>query len=105
MPDVEVLATPAAKKVLEARPGRGLPQDAYDQLAKKLSDVANGESVLPRDYMNESGTQISKKFRAYLTPLVQGEVKIPLAPDGLPINVRLKRKLIARKLPLWEAKK
>src|SRR5207245_1805749 len=45
----------------------------------KLADVANGESTLPRDYMNESGTQISKKFRTYLTPLVQGEVKIPLA--------------------------
>jgi 6-phosphofructokinase 1 len=68
----------------------------------KLSDVANGESLLPRDYMNEAGTGISKQFRAYLTPLVQGELKIPLGPDGLPLYVRLKRKLVAKKCGEWK---
>jgi 6-phosphofructokinase 1 len=67
----------------------------------KLSDVANGESLLPRDFLNAEGTGISKKFRAYLAPLVQGEVKIPLGKDGLPEYVRLKRKLIAKKCGAW----
>ncbi len=68
----------------------------------KLSDVANGESLLPRDYMNEEGTGISKKFRAYLTPLVQGEVKVPMGKDGLPVYVRLKRKPVAKKCGEWK---
>jgi len=68
----------------------------------KLSDVANGESLLPREYMNEAGTGISKKFRAYLAPLVRGEVKIPMGPDGLPMYVRLKRKLMPKKCGEWK---
>jgi 6-phosphofructokinase 1 len=68
----------------------------------KLSDVANGESLLPREFMNESGSHISKKFRAYLAPLVKGDVKIPMAPDGLPLYGRLKRKLVAKKCGDWK---
>ncbi len=68
----------------------------------KLSDVANGESMLPRDFMNEEGTGISKKFRTYLEPLVQGEVKVPMDADGLPVYVRLKRKSIAKKCGEWK---
>jgi hypothetical protein len=67
----------------------------------KLSDVANGESLLPRDYMDEAGTSISKKFGAYLTPLVRGEVKVPMGADGLPQYVRLKRKLLSKKCGEW----
>jgi len=68
----------------------------------KLSDVANGESLLPRDFMNESGTGMSKKFRAYLAPLVRGEVKVNMGPDGLPVYVRLKRKLVSKKCGEWK---
>jgi ATP-dependent phosphofructokinase / diphosphate-dependent phosphofructokinase len=68
----------------------------------KLSDVANGESLLPRDFMDESGTHISKKFRDYLAPLVRGEVKVKMGPDGLPQYVRLKRKLLAKKCGEWK---
>lgn len=68
----------------------------------RLSDVANGESLLPRDFMDESGLHISKRFRAYLEPLVRGEVKVPMAPDGLPLYVRLKRKLVAKKCAEWK---
>jgi ATP-dependent phosphofructokinase / diphosphate-dependent phosphofructokinase len=67
----------------------------------KLSDVANGEHLLPRDFMDESGTHISKKFRQYLAPLVRGELKIPMGDDGLPNYVRLKRKLIGQKCGAW----
>jgi hypothetical protein len=40
MPDVEILANPEARRVLTARPGKELPQDVYDNLAKRLSAVA-----------------------------------------------------------------
>lgn len=68
----------------------------------KLSDVANGEHFLPRDFMDAQGTGITKKFRAYLEPIVRGEVKLPMADDGLPIFPRLKRKLIAKKCGDWK---
>ena len=68
----------------------------------RLSEVANGESKLPRDFMDAAGTGISKKFRAYLTPLVQGEIKPPMGPDGLPLYVRLRRKLLAKKCGAWQ---
>ena len=67
-----------------------------------LSDVANGESLLPRDFMDEKGTHISKKFHDYLAPLVQGEIRVPLGADGLPVYPRLKRKLIAKKCGEWK---
>jgi len=68
----------------------------------RLSDVANGESLLPRDFMDESGTHISRKFREYLEPLVKGEVKVRMGPDGLPQYARLKRKLVAKKCAEWK---
>ena len=66
-----------------------------------FSDVANGESLLPRDYMDDAGTHISRKFHDYLAPLVKGEVKVPMAPDGLPQYVRLKRTLLPKKCAEW----
>ncbi|MFH0938018.1 MAG: 6-phosphofructokinase [Planctomycetota bacterium] len=68
----------------------------------KLSEVANGESLLPRDFMDESGAHISKKFREYLIPLVQGEVKVPIGPDGLPVFARLRRTLLQKKCGEWK---
>ncbi|MCW8131779.1 MAG: 6-phosphofructokinase [Planctomycetota bacterium] len=68
----------------------------------KLSDVANGEHFLPRDFLDENGTMITRKFRDYLEPLVKGEVKVPMGKDGLPQYVRLKRKLLAKKCGAWK---
>jgi 6-phosphofructokinase 1 len=68
----------------------------------RLADVANGESFLPRDYMDEAGTHITPKFREYLEPLVKGEVKVPMGPDGLPLYARLRRELLAKKCAAWK---
>ena len=76
------------------------PYECVTGLAQ-LSDVANGEALLPRDYMDGSGTSITKKFREYLTPLVQGDLKVPMAVDGLPQYVRLKRALIRKRCGKW----
>jgi len=68
----------------------------------KLSDVANGEHFLPRDFLDESGTRITRKFREYLEPLVKGEVKVPMGKDGLPAYPRLKRTLLPKKCGPWK---
>ena len=51
------------------------PYQANTRLAP-LADVANAESVLPRDYMDSSGTMITDAFRRYALPLIDG----PLPP-------------------------
>lgn len=68
----------------------------------KLSDVANSEHFLPRHFMDEQGTGITKAFRDYLTPLVQGDARAPVGIDGLPVYARLKRALITRKCGAWK---
>jgi ATP-dependent phosphofructokinase / diphosphate-dependent phosphofructokinase len=68
----------------------------------KLSDVANGESKLPRQYMNESGTHITDEFREYCLPLIKGEMVPPMGKDGLPLYPRLVRKLVPRKCGEWK---
>jgi 6-phosphofructokinase 1 len=52
--------------------------------------------------MNEAGNHVSRKFREYARPLIQGQVKVPIGPDGLPNYVRLKRKLIPQKCAPWK---
>jgi len=68
----------------------------------QLSEVANGESKLPLQYMNDHGTHISDEFRTYCTPLIKGEVEVPMGKDGLPVYPRLRRKLIPRKCGEWK---
>jgi 6-phosphofructokinase 1 len=62
-----------------------------------LSAVANGEKMLPREFIDENGTGVTQAFREYLMPLVQGEVPVEIGPDGLPNYVRLKRHTVEQK--------
>ena len=39
----------------------------------KLSDVANQEKFMPRDFITEDGFGITAACRRYLAPLIQGE--------------------------------
>lgn len=55
-----------------------------------LSDVANAENFLPRDFISDDGFFVTKKFVDYALPLIQGEVK-PVIKDGLPYFMRFKR--------------
>ena len=48
-----------------------------------LSEVANVEKKLPRDYITEDGFGITEKCRAYLEPLIEGE-DYPPYKNGLP---------------------
>ena len=60
-----------------------------------LEAVANGESKLPREFMNAAGNHISDAMRRYVTPLMQGQVSVTIGEDGLPVYARFKRQRVA----------
>lgn len=55
-----------------------------------LADIANGEKLLPKDWIAENGISMKQEFLDYARPLIQGEVPIPFE-DGLPKYVRLEK--------------
>jgi 6-phosphofructokinase 1 len=70
-----------------------------------LAEVANGVKRLPREYLDVAGTRITPAFSRYAGPLIRGEVPLRLAADGLPEFVRLARRPVPRKLPVFAGKK
>jgi len=62
-----------------------------------LSEVANVEKKMPRDYITEDGFGITEKCRTYLSSLIQGEAYPPYQ-NGLPLYVRLKNVAVPKKL-------
>lgn len=62
-----------------------------------LKKVANVESKMPRDFINEEGFHITQKCKDYMLPLIQGE-SYPPYKNGLPDYVTLKNQLIPKKL-------
>ncbi|MGH8148362.1 MAG: 6-phosphofructokinase [Steroidobacteraceae bacterium] len=63
-----------------------------------LSEIANREKKLPREYISADGFAITERCRRYLEPLVAGEAYPPYR-DGIPAYVRLKGVLARKKLP------
>ncbi len=66
-----------------------------------LSEVANVEKFMPRDFISADGFGITATCKQYLLPLIQGEDYPPFA-NGLPSYVRLKNVAVAKKLPTFE---
>jgi len=64
-----------------------------------LSDVANGEKKVPKEYINSGGNGVTDAMRDYVRPLVQGEAPITIGRDGLPVFMRFERKPLEKKLP------
>jgi len=62
----------------------------------KLSDVANVEKKMPRDFITPDGFQITARCRNYLAPLIAGEA-FPPFENGLPKYVRLKNTAVRKK--------
>src|SRR3954469_12683044 len=62
----------------------------------KLSDVANVEKKMPRDFITPDGFHITQKCRNYLAPLIVGEAP-PKYENGLPRYVRLKNAAVRKK--------
>jgi 6-phosphofructokinase 1 len=70
----------------------------------RLESIANSVKPLPREFMDARGTSVTDRLRTYATPLVQGQVDVPLAEDGLPQFVRFERRMIPRRLPAFAAR-
>ncbi len=66
-----------------------------------LSQVANVEKFMPRNFITPDGFGITPLCRRYLAPLIQGE-DYPKYKDGLPVYATLKNLPVAKKLPAFE---
>ncbi|MCR4434713.1 MAG: 6-phosphofructokinase [Clostridiales bacterium] len=58
-----------------------------------LTDVANAEKKIPREWINKEGNGLTGDFIKYALPLIQGESKPPME-NGLPRFSRLKKVLV-----------
>ncbi|MCC2644235.1 MAG: 6-phosphofructokinase [Burkholderiales bacterium] len=65
-----------------------------------LTEIANKEKQMPRDFITQDGFHITNKCRDYLLPLIMGE-DFPPFINGLPDYVRLKKHKVQPKLPAF----
>ena len=68
-----------------------------------LSQVANVEKFMPRDFITKDGFGITAKCKRYLQPLIQGEDH-PKYQHGLPSYVTLKNLSVTKKLAAFTLK-
>jgi 6-phosphofructokinase 1 len=66
-----------------------------------LSEVANVEKFMPREFITDDGFGITAACKSYLLPLIQGE-DYPPFENGLPRYVTLKNAPVAKKLGAFE---
>jgi 6-phosphofructokinase 1 len=71
----------------------------------KLSEIANGEKPVPREWINAEGNHITEKLREYIVPLMQGQAPIEIGPDGLPVYMRFERHFLPKKCKSWQGQK
>ena len=57
-----------------------------------LSEVANTEKKVPREWINPEGNGVQKAFIDYCLPLIQGEPNLP-KQESLPRFAKLKKVL------------
>ncbi|QNM95870.1 6-phosphofructokinase [Chitinimonas koreensis] len=69
----------------------------WDIAEAPLSQVANVEKFMPRDFITPDGFHITEACRRYLSPLIEGE-DFPPFRNGLPDYVRLKNLAVEKKL-------
>ena len=63
----------------------------------ELAKVANGEHLVPREFINVAGNGVTEAFKDYVRPLVQGQAAIDIGPDGLPVFARLAKHGVAKR--------
>ncbi|WP_462322757.1 6-phosphofructokinase [Halochromatium sp.] len=66
-----------------------------------LSEVANVEKFMPREFITDDGFGITAACKTYLLPLIQGE-DYPPFENGLPRYVTLKNASVAKKLDAFD---
>jgi len=77
---------------------------AWEVGAAPLSEVANVEKMMPRDYISDDGFGITSACKEYLIPLIQGEDPPPYK-NGLPDYVTLQNVAVPKKCSPFELKK
>ena len=65
-----------------------------------LEVVANEEKLIPREWLNEAGNDVTQEFLDYARPLIEGEVPTPIV-NGLPRYARLREVAVEKKLGAW----
>ncbi|GAA3909279.1 6-phosphofructokinase [Halomonas cibimaris] len=70
----------------------------WDVISAPLSEVANQEKFMPRDFISEDGFGITPACREYLAPLIQGE-DFPPFKNGLPVVAKPELKQVEKRLP------
>ena len=50
----------------------------------KLSEIANKERLVPREWITEKGNDVTDDMVQYLKPLIMGEINVEYK-DGLPV--------------------
>jgi len=76
----------------------GKPTLTWGTDLQPLSDIANVEHFIPRDWISEDGFLPNEKFVEYARPLVEGENKVP-TDGGLPKYTVLDKSPVEKKLP------
>jgi 6-phosphofructokinase 1 len=71
--------------------------------AAPLDKVANHEKKMPAGFIRKDGYGITAAARAYLEPLIRGDAAIPFGRDGIPRYSELRNRLVAKKLPAFDA--
>ena len=61
---------------------------SFDISTERIENIANAVRVVPREYINEGGNQITEEGLRYLLPLVCGEV-FPIYENGMPKHIIL----------------
>ncbi len=69
----------------------------WEIIPAPLTEVANREKKMPRDFITPDGFHITQKCRNYLQPLIVGEAYPPYE-NGLPHYVTLKNVAVKKKL-------
>ena len=69
----------------------------WDIVEAPLSEVANQEKVVPRDFISADGFCITAAARRYLAPLIVGEAYPPFK-NGLPDYVKLQNLAVPKRL-------
>ena len=69
----------------------------WEIIPAPLTEIANREKKMPRDFITADGFHITQKCRNYLQPLIGGEAYPPYK-DGLPEYVQLKNVAVRKKL-------
>jgi 6-phosphofructokinase len=68
-----------------------------------LEKVANHEKKMPAGFIRKDGYGITAAARRYLDPLIRGAAEVPCGRDGLPKYAELRRQLVKKKLPAFDA--